>query len=143
MPLAAVRQLDNLPWETALHILDRTQLHEKRGPHIPPALLYMMVSYTILETACALLALYTTYSFNGLTFWLLLLAVLGIGSTTYWFRFKLLRGLKHKLSIQGYAKRWFVAKFSDGTAEISPTQDLRIPAYLRGWFREVDLATQT
>lgn len=115
--LDVVKRRRDLPWETALHVIERLK------PHLAPALLYMTVSSVFMELLCV-----------GLTFWvernagrivLMAVAVVAVVDVLLVsFRWRALFRLKHDKSIQGYAKAWLKSQ-----------DQLEIPKYLKDWVR--------
>jgi hypothetical protein len=114
-----VKQRDDLPWETALHIIDR--FDDKAGPHLAPALRYMTICSFLMELLCM-----------GLAFWSLRQAdprvLLAVGAAALAsllllsMRWRALAHLKGSKSIQGYAMGWLESR--------NPNE---VPRYLKEW----------
>lgn len=127
-PLDEVRRYPFLPWETALHILDRTNLNADppRQVHLARPLRYMTLSYFAIETFCIALAIYTSLQTSWSVLLTLGLIVIGVLLLSY-YRFKALMELKARISIQGYVEQWLQLKFG----KISDA-----PLYLQQWLEE-------
>jgi hypothetical protein len=127
-PLDEVRRYPFLPWETALHILERTNLSADppRQVHLARPLRYMTLSYFAIETLCIALAVYTSLQASWFVFLILGLIVIGVLLLSYC-RFKALMELKGRISIQGYVEQWLQLKFG----KISGA-----PLYLQQWLEE-------
>jgi hypothetical protein len=131
-PLEEVRQLPFLPWETALHILDRTNKNDDRRVHLAPAFKYMAYSYGSIETLCILLALKSSW-FEILQLQLYVQLILGVMAVvlaySYYYRSNVLfSDLKGSISVQGYVEQWLKLKFRNDLS--------KAPRYLREWLEE-------
>lgn len=126
-PLKEVRRLPVIPWETALHILDRTNRNENRRVHLAPSLKYMSISYFVIEILCVALAFYTSRQVGGSMLIYLALIVACLVFPVYGYRIRVLIGLKDEISVQGYVDNWLRYKFQE-------SQDR--PQYLREWIDE-------
>jgi hypothetical protein len=120
LSLETVRARPDLPWETALHLLDR------KVPHIPPALKYMVSCYIIIEWICVGLSLYfsATLLARGVS---TSFALFVIAASI--FRLVLLYKLKGKRSIQGYSKQWLEHRHGKELENC--------PEYLKTWIGEL------
>lgn len=130
--LGDVRQLPFIPWETALHILDRTNKNEDRRVHLAPAFKYMAYSYGSIEILCILLAVKSSW-IELFQVPLYVQTILGIIAVllifSYVYRWRTLwTDLKSSISVQGYVEQWLKLKFHN---------DLnKAPRYLREWLEE-------
>jgi len=122
-----VKKYPYLPWETALHIIERTNLERGSRVHLAPALLYMFISYFAIEMLCIALAVLTSihssqpvlYWLSGFFFIVLILV--------YVFRISALRRLTSTNSIQGYVENWLKYKYGDID---------KSPRYLKEWINK-------
>lgn len=126
--LEDVRKLPFLPWETALHILDRTNPQHNRPGHLAPALKYMAYCYYTIEILCVVLAIYTSLSAPIILQGILFFIAVGSLGIVYKDRRHTLRELSKDLSIQGFVKAWL---------EISGRK-ANLPRYLQEWIYEID-----
>lgn len=126
-PLKTVREHPYLPWETALHILERTNRRVHRNAHFPPALQYIYSCYYAIEFLCILLAILTSLQASRLSLVLMLAMVTIFTIPVYIVRYQRARLLRKELSIQGCVKRWLEYKFEDY---------YDAPAYIRQWIDE-------
>jgi hypothetical protein len=133
--LEKVRKHPFLPWETALHILQRTNPKDSphRRVHLAPSLKYMAICYCILEMLCVFLTFYASRKADLLVNGIMggILAILLIFA--YWSRGSTLIDLRKTISIQGYVKQWLNLKY--GTDEETG------PKYLFEWVREFESQT--
>lgn len=132
-PLDEVRQYPYLPWETALHILDRTNWEANRRVHLAPALKYMFISYFAIEIICIALAVYI--SRQAIWYMLVIMGLIVVSSIipVYWFRIKVLIRLTRDISIQGFVKQWLILK---------PDKIGGAPQYLQIWIEEFEKTDQ-
>jgi len=126
--LEEVRRSTFLPWETALHILDRTNPKVNRYVHLAPSLKYMAICYFVVEILCAALALYMTRQDSLYTLIGLGMAIAFVVIPVYRYRIKALVELKGSISIQGYVEQWLKLKY--GTVDNAPMK------YLSQWIQE-------
>ena len=117
--LSQVRKRNDLPWETALHILERNR------PHIAPPLLYMGCSYVSLEATCIALSFAPSVDprvklFNE--------NVTAVYFVITGFRVRWLLRLGQGASIQGYVHRWLALRFGPNFKGC--------PKYLAEWIQE-------
>lgn len=126
--LEQVRKLPFIPWETALHILDRTNPQHNRPGHLAPALKYMAYCYYTIEILCVILAIYTSLSAPWVLQGILLIFATTSLLVVYRDRRSTLRMLNRELSIQGFVKAWL---------EISGRKG-NLPRYLKEWIEEID-----
>lgn len=127
-PLEEVRRLPFIPWETALHILDRTNPQHNRPGHLAPALKYMAYCYYTIEILCVILAIYTSLSAPLILQGILLMFAITSLLVVYRDRRNTLRMLSKELSIQGFVKAWLVISGRKGD----------LPRYLKEWIEEID-----
>lgn len=122
--LTEIRTYPFLPWETALHILQRTNPDKGKYVHLAPALKYMAVCYLVIEILCIFLGIYTSWQANpDLIIWIAIGGIL-IYLLITWHRATNLLQLKGKFSIQGYVEQWLDLKST------------KKPAYLHEWIKE-------
>jgi hypothetical protein len=126
--LNEVRRLPFLPWETALHILDRTNLAASRRGHLAPTLRYMAFCYFIIELLCVFLAIYLSWPLISYSSIILILIVVFLVIALDIYRLRVLKALKGRISVQGYVEQWLALKF-DNKLEMAPQ-------YLQEWVHE-------
>jgi len=127
--LDEIRRYQFIPWETALHILDRTYSKKSTSlVHLPPAIKYMAGCYLVIESFCIALAFIASLEANPIALWAMSLLLLILVVIVYSIRIKALRDLRGEISIQGYVERWLVRKYGD---------DLDgAPRHLKEWLEE-------
>jgi len=126
-PLKAVREHPYLPWETALHIIERTNKRVHKNAHFPPALRYIYSCYFAIESICIFLAFFTSWQASKITLLAMGIAILVFTLPVYFIRVQRALLLKKQLSIQGCVKRWLEYKFE---------QYNNAPLYIREWISE-------
>lgn len=119
--LQEVLRRGDLPWETALLFFERASPTSKRKTHFPPAVLTMLLSYFAIETVSWWLAYASVRTvIDAKTMvGMLLVAVLLLGSRTWWFW-----RLRSAQSIQAYVVKWL---------EKGPALGFPWPQYLLDW----------
>jgi hypothetical protein len=125
--LKAVREHPYLPWETALHILERTNKRVHKNAHFPPALRYMYACYSAIEFLCILLAIITSIQAPLISILAMLAVVIFFTIPVYVVRFQRAKLLRKELSIQGCVHRLLQYKFELYTDA---------PLYIRQWIDE-------
>lgn len=126
-PLKAVREHPFLPWETALHVLERTNKRVHKNAHFPPALRYMYYCYFAIELLCIFLAFFTSSQTSTPTLWVMAGIIAVFTAPVYIVRIARVLMLKKELSIQGCVKRWLEYKFERYD---------KAPLYIREWINE-------
>jgi len=129
--LAKVRESTTLPWETALQLLDRSNLTRNRRIHLGPALRYMFWGFFTIEALCLALTAVSLQPQSWISAWVLVVAV-ALFSALVGYRLALLRRLKREDSIQGFVRRWLELR----------TDRVRWPTYLREWIEECETTRQ-
>ncbi len=126
--LAEIRRRSDVPWETALHILERTNQETNTKPHLARALAYMTMSSLFSEILFISLAFLETWSTNNI-----LVVVVGfalVDASLIATRCLALRDLKRSTSIQGYVAHWLRLRYRNDHRSI--------PRYLSEWTDECE-----
>lgn len=126
--LEEVKNLPFLPWETALHIIERSNSDRSARVHLAPAIRYMFSSYFTIEILCIVLAFYTLIRVTQMfPVWLaVILAIVVI--PVYFFRIIALLKLTSGDSVQGYAEKWLIYKYN--------VRNKKPPVYLSEWINK-------
>jgi hypothetical protein len=128
-PLAEVRQRPFLPWETALHILDRTNMSvsPSRRVHLGRILRYMAICYFVVEALCIFLSISTSRLGGSIMVLIMQILLALLILFAFFYRLNALAELTKTLSIQGYVENWLNLRY--GNLE-------RAPKYFREWIGE-------
>jgi hypothetical protein len=127
--LKQVQSRDNLPWETHLHIVERW--NSDKGPHLAPALLYMVSCSVAMELLCIGLAFWIAWGNRWNRVGVAVVLLINLGLVAY--RCRALWLLTGVNSIQGYAVAWLKRKY--------PNSDIQ-PLYLSEFVARYETLSQ-
>lgn len=127
--LDQVRRWQDVPWETALHLVH----DDRRNPHVAPALRYMAWTYFLTESICFLLAGAMLTASVLWTRAVYLFAVL-VTAEVYFVvhRLAILFSLRRDRSIQGHARSWLKVRFGESRE--------KWPVFFREWIQKCEEA---